>query len=363
MRKFIPTAQPIQRNDGKTCCKANHCTHEYFKHREYDVPWWACYDNDCEEHQILKMKNEICPMVPRVTMKQAQKCPCLRLGCICNLSQQHDYHKGIIPLTMCTHRNCKIHKAEIEERFQRIPHELNEIHRQLNLNRVFTIQQVSSSDIEEHLRISVTIAGQEISAIIDSGANINYVNAQWCREQGIKSRPVGNRTIRAYDGRDIQENVRETTMPIEIEGKIQHQKFRLLKETGNDIAVLGLPWLKTCNPEIDWTKEEIKVGKVRDEIRRKEGVREPPVQRQTKPERKLSQENYTEKKGKQPLRETIDRKGYQDPRNNTESPYGTDSRTIPTPVQKSDYQEQLKEVKDKLPNELQDFADVFCKEK
>ena len=83
---------------------------------------------------------------------------------------------------MCTYRNCKIHKAEIEERFQRIPHELDEIRRQLLADRVmanhgfmnsqYMIRQVSSSDIERHLRVLVTIADQEISAIVDSGANI-----------------------------------------------------------------------------------------------------------------------------------------------------------------------------------------------
>ena len=184
----------------------------------------------------------------------------------------------------------------------------------------------------------------------------NYVNAKWCQQKRIKSNPIGYRRIRAYDGRFIREYVREAKIPIKIDGKVQVQKFRLLKETGNDILVLGLPWLKKCNPRIDWTKEEIKIGKVKVEKRRKEGVREPPVQRQAKPEIKQS---HTEKKGKQPLKETIGREDFQDPRNNTESPHGTDSQTIPTPVQKSDYHQ---EVKSRLPKKLNEFADVFCKE-
>jgi hypothetical protein len=60
-------------------------------------------------------------------------------------------------------------------------------------------------------------------------------------------------------------------------------------------------------------QRRIKIGKVRVEKGQKEGVREPPVQRQAKPEIKQS---HTEKKGKQSLKETIDQEDYQDPRNN-----------------------------------------------
>jgi len=26
------------------------CIHEFFKHQDYDIPWWICLDEECEEH-------------------------------------------------------------------------------------------------------------------------------------------------------------------------------------------------------------------------------------------------------------------------------------------------------------------------
>ena len=42
---------------GKTCCENGHCTHRFFSHKEKEVPWWACYNRDCEHHDLMKRKN------------------------------------------------------------------------------------------------------------------------------------------------------------------------------------------------------------------------------------------------------------------------------------------------------------------
>jgi hypothetical protein len=103
------------------------------------------------------------------------------------------------------------------------------------MNRLYTTRKVSSSDVERYLRVLVIIADQEISTIDDSGANVNYVNAKWCRQKRIKSKPIG---YRAYDGRFIREYVREAKISIRIDGKVQVPKVPTIK--GNRKRYFGI---------------------------------------------------------------------------------------------------------------------------
>jgi hypothetical protein len=46
--------------------------------------------------------------------------------------------------------------------------------------------------------------------------------------------------------------IKEATIPFTLKGKFQKHKFRAIAETGSDLIVLGMPWLRKENPEIDW---------------------------------------------------------------------------------------------------------------
>ena len=43
----------------------------------------------------------------------------------------------------------------------------------------------------------------------------------------------------------------------EFDKEIQQRKFRVITETGTDLMVLGMPWLRDTNPEIDWQKRTV----------------------------------------------------------------------------------------------------------
>ena len=94
-RRYI-ASYPIKDNVGRTCCDRRLCTHEFFEHHEVDIPWWACVEEDCEEHQEMKIRNQQWPRMPRSSILKAQECPCFRNGCLCNFSELHSYRNDLL---------------------------------------------------------------------------------------------------------------------------------------------------------------------------------------------------------------------------------------------------------------------------
>jgi hypothetical protein len=89
-RRYL-VSYPIKDSIGRTCCDRRICTHEFFEHQEADIPWWACVEEDCEEHQEMKIRNQQWPRLPRSAILKAQECPCFRNGCLCNFSELPRY--------------------------------------------------------------------------------------------------------------------------------------------------------------------------------------------------------------------------------------------------------------------------------
>ena len=74
------------------------------------IPWWACLNRHCSSHDSAKRRNGVWPVLPVVTIRNAQKCPCLREGCECSWSQEHPFHRGMIPKKLCP---CKKHEEAV----------------------------------------------------------------------------------------------------------------------------------------------------------------------------------------------------------------------------------------------------------
>ena len=100
-------------------------------------------------------------------------------------------------------------------------------------------------------------------------------------------------------------------IPFRINGKFQLHKFRVIRDTGNDKIVLGMPWLKKENPDIDWSSRTVKISGIAS--KRTEGLKEQPVPQEEKLENEKAQH-------------------------------------------------ELEEIRKQLPNEIKDFADVFSTE-
>ena len=100
------------------------------------------------------------------------------------------------------------------------------------------------------MSVMVTVNGRKVPAIIDCGANVNYVNKTWSEEIGIKAKDYGEATVKAYSGREIKERLSIASIKFSFKRKWMEHEFRVLKETGSDKVVLGIPWLKKIRQSI-----------------------------------------------------------------------------------------------------------------
>lgn len=320
LRKHIPGNIRKSQN-GKTCCEMNLCTHEFYEHGKYDIPWWACYEASCSEHLEMKSMNEQWPEIPLITVKKAQECPCFREGCTCNYSIQHPFRTSLVQRNEENSGN-----IELKTQLEQITAEIREITRKQQERDTQGIKKTSQEDTSGQLKVNVKIGKTNTMATIDCGADFDYVNKEWCKKQGFRIRDIGKGRVKGFDGKSKEIRIEEAEIQFRIQGKFLRQKFRILEETGEDEMVLGIPWLEKYNPEIDWKKRTMSFT---TQAKRESGSdTERLALRQTK------------EPGISPEAED-GRGGY----NNKE------------------YQEELEEIKGKLPKEIQEFADIFTTKK
>jgi hypothetical protein len=265
-RRMIPDV--IRTNKGTTCCEEEVCLHEFMEHGKFDIPWWACYDRDCAEHFEMKLRNGGLPEIPLATILNNDNCPCLRKGCVCGMNQEHQFHQGLLTVNQCWDDKCTLHDNRGITNFD-IGQEMNEFRGEIrqateelrNLRSISKIRSVTGNSQTKQMETMVSVYGKETRAIIDSGADINYVNRRWCDEEGIRYINTGFGKIRAYDDSYTQDYVRKATFEFTIKGEVQRQIFHVLAETGKDNIVLGMPWLESENPDIDWKERTISIRK------------------------------------------------------------------------------------------------------
>jgi hypothetical protein len=104
----------------------------------------------------------------------------------------------------------------------------------------------------------VKVGKETITAIIDSGADINYVNKGWCDKMKIPYKMTGWGWVRSYKGEKTRTRILEASIKTRIQGKFCRARFTVLEETGDDLLVFGDPWLADQNPDIDWKKRTLK---------------------------------------------------------------------------------------------------------
>ena len=115
----------------------------------------------------------------------------------------------------------------------------------------------------------------------------------------------------------------------------------MVQETGTDIMVLGMPWLQEIT-EVDWKKRTVTLRN--NASRNKEREIETPISqlKRVKSEKKDSEKT------------SLSEENRRGPRGG----YGGDQAMKNTKEKK--YQQELKETREKLPDELKEYAEVFC---
>ena len=120
--------------------------------------------------------------------------------------------------------------------------------------------RVSAVKNKEHNQIiikEITLdGGLKAKAMIDCGAEINLVNKKFLKKHKITPKE-GNKTydIIAVNGTSEQSN-KQCVMDLHMDGYLFTGKFVVARIEDVDI-ILGMPWLASNNPHIDWITREV----------------------------------------------------------------------------------------------------------
>jgi hypothetical protein len=203
---------------------------------------------------------------------------------------------------------------------------------------IMKLKMVNTDEPEvKQIDIRVKVGKETITAIVDCGANVDYVNRKWCEERGFTITEVGQGWMEGYDGEQKKVKLQEAEVKFRFQGVFFRHKFRVIEATGSDILVLGMPWLQKHNPNIDWQKRKVTLRKGKSKAIQKETT--TPVEQEA-----------VAKKVEIQAEPTRGQRG------------GYDTTGILT-KEEEDYRQRLQETKDKLPGELKDYAEVFCQKK
>jgi hypothetical protein len=106
------------------------------------------------------------------------------------------------------------------------------------------------------------VNGLAVTAFVDSGAMGNYASPRWVNRFKIpwvrKREPYQLQTVEGtlveYDNGTV--NRQTENLSVEISGRIGRISFDITEVSGHDI-ILGLPWLRSSNPVIDWSTGQL----------------------------------------------------------------------------------------------------------
>jgi hypothetical protein len=132
--------------------------------------------------------------------------------------------------------------------------------------------------------------------------------------------------VKGFDGKSKEIRIKEAEVQFRMQGKFLRHKFRVLEETGEDEMVLGIPWLEKYNPSIDWSERTVSFTT------------------QAKSVSGSTKEQLAKRKKEEP----------------EVSPEAEDGRGG---YNKREYQEELEEIREKLPKEIQEPAAIFSTKK
>jgi hypothetical protein len=100
--------------------------------------------------------------------------------------------------------------------------------------------------------------GKRFKVMLDCGSTHNWVDSQWVKSQGITSKLA--RPIRVEFANGEEASTSEYTKILARLGTHRLTVQAMVMPLPGDIdMVLGMPWLKRFNPDVDWIRSTIKV--------------------------------------------------------------------------------------------------------
>ena len=104
---------------------------------------------------------------------------------------------------------------------------------------------------------------------MDSGAQGEFLNRQYVYENKIPATPL-RRPISLYNVDGTPNKSKFITHCVWLKVRIGEQKVDtrfLVSDIGKETAILGLPWLKKYNPQIDWEKGTMNIDTAKLRVR------------------------------------------------------------------------------------------------
>lgn len=113
-----------------------------------------------------------------------------------------------------------------------------------------------------HLTQKIRLNGHEVTAMIDSGAQGNYISPRIVNSKKIPNQEKNDPyQVTSLDGSPIAYQggvVAFETAQLEMTIKEHTESIQFdVTNTGRHDVVLGLPWLRTSNPRIDWATDQL----------------------------------------------------------------------------------------------------------
>ena len=102
-----------------------------------------------------------------------------------------------------------------------------------------------------YLSVSLSVVPSVLQALVDSGATLNLVHQAVVANLGLKPQPCSPVKVRLANGQPLPICDQQITLDFTIAGIRNSQTF-LVAPIGIHSMILGMPWLETTNPSIDW---------------------------------------------------------------------------------------------------------------
>ena len=110
---------------------------------------------------------------------------------------------------------------------------------------------------ESLINLRTLVAGKSVDCLLDSGASHNFVSIEWCKQNALEYKKGDWFSVQLADGQEVPAVGRLCCFvdlgPLEIA-----LTFYVLD--CNVPCVLGLPFLQTVNPTIDWKNRTVQVS-------------------------------------------------------------------------------------------------------
>ena len=111
------------------------------------------------------------------------------------------------------------------------------------------------SDATKLLAFELSVWRCRATALVDSGSTGDFVSARFARRNRLKTTPTPVQKVRIPNGELCSSNriVRQALLRMP-DGSIQRQDLRVLDGLASRFdVILGMPWLTSKNPRIDWS--------------------------------------------------------------------------------------------------------------